>query len=233
MTVPDPGKLAAARAAVAEVADGMALGLGTGSTAKLMVDALAERVRDGLRVTCVTTSSVTEAQARALGIPLTTLDEIGRLDLTIDGADEIGPGLALIKGGGGALLQEKIVAASSAAMLVIADASKEVAALGAFPLPVEVVRFGWQTTRDRVASVLLAYGLGSAAVALRAREGAPFVTDEGHHILDLHLGRIAEPGALDRDLNAVPGVVETGLFVGLASAAILGAADGSLRRLGR
>ncbi|MEO0622763.1 MAG: ribose-5-phosphate isomerase RpiA [Pseudomonadota bacterium] len=227
----DPGKLAAAKAAVAEVEDGMALGLGTGSTAALMVDALAERVAAGLTVICVTTSSVTEAQAKGLGIPLSTLEDTPRLDLTIDGADEIAPDLSLIKGAGGALLQEKIVAACSARMLVIADATKEVVELGAFKLPVEIVRFGWQTTQTRVADLLADQGYDAPPIALRMRDGAPYVTDEGNLLLDLSLGRIPDPAALDRDLNALPGVVETGLFTGLASAAILGLPDGTIRRL--
>ncbi|MEL6219845.1 MAG: ribose-5-phosphate isomerase RpiA [Pseudomonadota bacterium] len=227
----DPGKLAAAKAAVAEVEDGMALGLGTGSTAALMVDALAERVAAGLTVICVTTSSVTEAQAKGLGIPLSTLEDTPRLDLTIDGADEIAPDLSLIKGAGGALLQEKIVAACSTRMLVIADATKEVSELGAFKLPVEIVRFGWQTTQTRVADFLAEQGYDAPPIALRMRDGAPYVTDEGNLLLDLSLGRIPDPAALDRDLNALPGVVETGLFTGLASAAILGLPDGTIRRL--
>lgn len=232
MSAPDPGKLAAAAAAIEHVEAGMALGLGTGSTAKLMVDLLGERVRGGLSVTCVSTSSVTEAQARALGIPMTTLDQLGRLDLTIDGADEIAPDLSLIKGAGGALLQEKIVAASSGRMLVIADASKDVAYLGAFALPVEIVRFGWQTTEERVKALLSAQGFGDAPCARRETDGAPYVTDEGHYLLDLRLGRIDDPAGLDAALNAMPGVVETGLFIGLASAAIIGMPDGTVRRLG-
>lgn len=226
----DPAKRAAAEAAVAEVEDGMALGLGTGSTAALMVEALGARVRDGLRVTGVPTSSATAAQAEALGIPLTTLGETPALDLTIDGADEIGPGLALIKGGGGALLREKLVAAASARMLVIADASKRVGRLGAFPLPVEIVRFGAEGTLARVRALVAGLGLPDRAT-LRMRDGAPFVTDEGHFILDLALAEIPDPEALDAALCRVTGVVETGLFLGLASAAILGHADGSVERM--
>jgi ribose 5-phosphate isomerase A len=229
VSAPDPAKLAAARAALDFVEPGMALGLGTGSTAALMVEALAGRVRDGLHVTGVPTSSRTRAQAEALGIPLATLDEVERLDLTIDGADEIGPGLALIKGGGGALLQEKIVAASSGRMVVIADAAKEVATLGAFPLPVEVVRFGWRTTMARIAEMLARHGLAGRPIARREAAGAPFVTDEGNFILDLALGAIPDPGALDCELNKLAGVVESGLFVGLASVAVIGTADGRAR----
>ncbi|GMG84715.1 ribose-5-phosphate isomerase RpiA [Paralimibaculum aggregatum] len=228
----DPGKQAAALAALEAVEDGMALGLGTGSTAALFVDALGARVKAGLRVTGVPTSAATAAQAEALGIPLTSLEEAGRLDLTVDGADEIGPGLALIKGGGGALLREKIVAASSARMLVIADSSKQVAALGAFALPVEIVRFGWRSTADRVDAALAGLGFSAPSVVLRMRHGAPFLTDEGHLILDCALGTIPDPAALDIALNAVTGVVETGIFAGIAGAAILGAPDGSVTRLG-
>lgn len=225
----DAAKRAAARAALDFVEPGMALGLGTGSTAALMLEALAERVRGGLHVTGVPTSSRTQAEAEALGIPLARLDALGRLDLTIDGADEIGPGLALVKGGGGALLQEKIVAASSARMVVIADAGKEVAALGAFPLPVEVVRFGWRTTAARIEAALADLGMAGRPIARREAGGEPFVTDEGNHILDLALGRIPDPAALDCALNRLAGVVESGLFVGMADAAVIGEADGTAR----
>ncbi|MEM9146482.1 MAG: ribose-5-phosphate isomerase RpiA [Pseudomonadota bacterium] len=230
MADPDPAKLAVARAAVMEVEPGMAVGLGTGSTATLMVDALADRVRAGLDIVGVPTSSVTERQARGLGIPLSTLAETPVLDLTIDGADEIGPDLALIKGAGGALLQEKIVAESSRRMLVIVDASKDVEVLGAFTLPVEVVRFGHETTRMRLAAELARQGMGGAPIALRLRDGKPYVTDEGHYLFDLSLGRIPDPAALDGALNAVTGIVETGLFVGLASVALIGQADGTVHR---
>lgn len=228
----DPAKRAAALRALDLVESGMRLGLGTGSTAALMVEGLGARVRAGLRVTGVPTSERTRAQAAALGIPLATLEAAGGLDLTIDGADEIGPGLALVKGGGGALLREKIVAASSARMVVIADASKAVAELGGFPLPVEIVRFGWTTTAARVAAALAGLGLAGRAIRRRETAGTPFVTDEGHYILDLAPAPIPDPGALDRALNAVPGVVETGLFVGIATLAVIGAADGSVRILG-
>jgi len=226
----DAAKKAAAAAALGAVREGMVIGLGTGSTAAHLVRGLAARVAEGLRVTGVPTSEATAALARALGLPLTTLEEAGRLDLTIDGADEIGPGLALMKGGGGALLREKIVAAASAEMLVIADDSKHVAALGAFPLPVEVVSFGLSATRAHVAA---AVGLAPDAPEIGLRGGADsFVTDQGNRILDLHLGRIDDPSALDIRLNAIPGVVETGLFCGMATRAILGHDDGSTTALG-
>jgi len=226
----DAAKRAAADAALEHVRPGMRLGLGTGSTAAFLVAGLGRWVGEGLEVICVPTSEATAALARAEGVPLTTLEAAGRLDLTIDGADEIAPDLALIKGGGGALLREKIVAAASAEMLVIADASKMVEALGAFPLPVEIVPFGWPATRAHVAE---AVGLAEDAPEIRLRGGDdPMRTDQGNHILDLALGRIEDPGALDLRLNAIPGVVETGLFVGLARRAIIGHADGRVDRLG-
>lgn len=225
----EKGKRAAALKALDCVEDGMLLGLGTGSTAKWFVDLLAE---SGRKVTGVPTSSRTKAQAEGLGIPLTTLEEAGQLDVTVDGADEFDPAMNLIKGGGGALLQEKIVASSSARMVVISDPSKEVAMLGAFPLPIEIVRFGWGSTRAQVVDVLAAHGLGDKPTAWRGGEADPFVTDEGHYILDLSLGAIPDPAALNCDLNLVPGVVETGLFCGLASVVIVGQEDGSARVIG-
>lgn len=218
-------KKAAASRALDYVEDGMLVGLGTGSTAKWFVDLLAQ---SGLKVTGVPTSSRTKAQAEGLGIPLTTLEQAGQLDLTIDGADEFDGRLNLIKGGGGALLQEKIVASASARMVVISDPSKEVATLGAFPLPVEIVRFGWGSTRAQVVEVLTVHGLGDKPTAWRGDED-PYVTDEGHYILDLSLGAIPDPAALNRDLNLVPGVVETGLFCGIASVVVVGLEDGSAR----
>lgn len=222
------GKKAAAARALEYVEDGMLLGLGTGSTAKWFVDLLAQ---SGRQVTGVPTSSRTREQAEGLGIPLTTLEGAGRLDITVDGADEFDPALNLIKGGGGALLQEKIVAAASDRMIVISDPSKEVAALGAFPLPVEVVRFGWASTAAQVEEVLGRHGFAGRPVARRGGQD-PFVTDEGHYILDLSLGSISGPSALNRDLNLIPGVVETGLFCGLASVVIVGQPDGNARVIG-
>jgi ribose 5-phosphate isomerase A len=228
------GKRAAAQRALEEVEDGMTLGLGTGSTAKWFVDLLAVRMkRDGLNVTGVPTSSRTAAQAESLGIPLTTLDKAGRLSLVIDGADEFDPALNLIKGGGGALLQEKIVATAAERMVVITDPSKEVAALGAFPLPVEVVRFGWGTTARLVTECLADHDVAGAHGAPRRQNADLFITDEGHHILDLNLGRIGDPAALNRDLNLIAGVVETGLFCGIASTVIIGEPDGSARVIAR
>jgi ribose 5-phosphate isomerase A len=238
----DRAKRAAAARAVELVEDGMRLGLGTGSTARWFVDLLAEHLREtGKTVVCVPTSSATRAQAERLGIPLATLDEAvgdeavgdtGALDLAVDGADEIeasGGRLALIKGGGGALLQEKIVAAASRRFVVVADATKKVEALGAFDLPVEVVRFGWRSTAGHIARALAEQDVAGRGWRLREGDGAPFLSDEGHHIIDLALGRIGDPAALDRALGAIPGVVETGLFVGMAAQAILGQPDGTVR----
>ncbi|MEM7670047.1 MAG: ribose-5-phosphate isomerase RpiA [Pseudomonadota bacterium] len=228
----DRAKRAAAIGALAHVENGMTLGLGTGSTAAFMVDELGRRVTEGLNVVGVPTSSRTAEQAAGLGIALTTLDAAGRLDLTIDGADEFDPRLNLIKGAGGALLQEKIVASASDRMIVISDASKEVATLGGFPLSVEIVRFGWETTVGHVARLLRTVEVDGRETKRRMAGDQPFVTDEGHFILDCHLVRIGDPPALDRALNALPGVVETGLFCGIASEVIVGLADGSTRTPG-
>jgi ribose 5-phosphate isomerase A len=217
-------KREAAAGALQFVRPGMRLGLGTGSTAKHFVVLLGEKVRAGLDVIAVPTSEATRAQAEGLGIKLTTLDDTPALDLTVDGADEIGPELALIKGGGGALLREKIVAAASARMVVIADDSKVVDVLGAFPLPIEVVPFGLAATR---AAVERAVGAGADAVTLRTgKDGLAFVTDGGHFILDAALKRIADPPLLAARLAAIPGVVEHGLFIGLAQTAVVAGPNG-------
>lgn len=217
-------KHAAAARAVEFVRPGMRLGLGTGSTAKHLVDLLGERVRGGLEIVAVPTSEATHQQAVSCGIPLTTLDETPALDLTIDGADEISPDLTLIKGGGGALLREKIVASASARMIVIADESKCVDVLGRFPLPVEIAPFGAGATRLAVQAVLRAQ---PGMLTLRKSEdGHAFVTDGGHFIVDAALGRIEDPREVARALIAVPGVMEHGLFVGLASTAVIGGPDG-------
>ena len=219
-------KYAAAARAIELVRPGMRLGLGTGSTAKHFVMLLGERVRGGLDVVGVPTSEATRAAAERAGVPLATLDEQPVLDLTIDGADEIAPDLTLIKGGGGALLREKIVAAASARMVVIADASKLVPVLGGFPLPVEVNRFGLEPTRRAIEAAAAACGCPGAAQPRKTREGHAFVTDGGHLVLDAALGRIPQPKALACALAAIPGVVEHGLFVGLAHAAIIAGPDG-------
>ena len=222
----DAQKRAAAARAVEFVQPGMRLGLGTGSTAKHFVDLLAERVRGGLDVVAVPTSEATRAQAERLGITLTTLDETPELDLTIDGADEIAPDLTLIKGGGGALLREKIVAAASAKMLVIADQSKWVQNLGRFPLPIEIAPFGAAATRRAVEAATAAAGCPGAASIRKAANGHAFVTDGGHWLLDAQLQRIPDPKTLAARLSAVPGVMEHGLFIGLARTAIVAGPDG-------
>jgi ribose 5-phosphate isomerase A len=219
-------KRAAAARALDFVRPGMRLGLGTGSTAKHFVELLAERVRTGLDVIAVPTSEVTRTLAEKLGIRLTTLDETPALDLTVDGADEIGPDLTLIKGGGGALLREKIVAAASAYMVVIADRSKLVEKLGRFPLPVEIAPFGATATRRAVEAATAAAGCPGPAVLRKAANGHAFVTDGGHWLLDAHLQQIADPPALAARLAAVPGVMEHGLFIGLARTAIVAGPEG-------
>lgn len=223
----DELKRAAAEAALGEVETGMRLGIGTGSTAEHFVRALAERVNAGLEIVGVPTSERTASLCRELGVPLTTLEDCPELDLTVDGADELDGRLTLIKGGGGALLREKIVARASARMIVIADASKKVARLGAFPLPVEVVPFGLAATRRAIDAVLVRLGQGGR-VSLRGGI-TPFVTDGGHHILDIELGQIADADALSRALLEIPGVVDHGLFIGIADAAYLAGEAGVTR----
>lgn len=223
----DRAKYAAARRAVDLVEDGMKLGLGTGSTAAWMVRCLAERARDErLRLTCVPTSMRTAELARSLGLRVVSLDEAGWLDLTIDGADEFDANLNLIKGGGGALLQEKIVATASDRMVVITDPAKEVRALGAFPLPVEVIPFGWQASKLLIEELLGSMDVSGRSASLRLNGTRPFVTDEGNHILDLALGRIGNPRQLSLALNQVPGVVENGLFIDICDAVVIGHPDG-------
>jgi len=222
----DALKRQAAARALEQVRGGMKLGLGTGSTAKHFVDLLGEKVRAGLGVIGVPTSEATRTQASQCGIRLTTLDEVDRLDLTVDGADEADPALDLIKGGGGALLREKIVAAASDRMIVIADDSKWVEQLGRFPLPVEVVPFGLGATQRAIADAFAQAGVSGQMGVRKGRDGHVFVTDGGHWIIDAHLGRIADPPRLAGLLNAIPGVVEHGLFIGLASTIILAGAQG-------
>lgn len=227
-------KQMAALAALDIVEDGMRLGLGTGSTATRFVDALGRRVATGLRVMCVPTSEATRAQAEKLGIPLTTLDETPELDLTVDGADEIDGELRMIKGGGGALLREKIVATASARMVVIADEGKLVGKLGKFPLPVEVVRFGLLAT-IRLIKALAAQAGCEGEVKLRTAKGdTPFITDQGNLIVDCAFGSIPEPEVLAFALKRVPGVVEHGMFLGLADLVIVAGSGGvkTLRRPG-
>jgi ribose 5-phosphate isomerase A len=218
-------KREAARAALDAVADGMRLGIGSGTTAEQFVDLLGAKVAAGLTVKGVPTSEKTAALCRAHGVPLATLDELPELDLTIDGADEVAPDLTLIKGGGGALLREKIVAFASARMIVIVDGSKLVATLGRFPLPIEVNRFGLAATRLAISNSAARLGL-AGPLTLRMTNGQPFVTDGGHLILDASFGRIPQPRALSEALHAIPGVVEHGLFLGLAKSVIVAGADG-------
>jgi ribose 5-phosphate isomerase A len=209
-------KEAAGRAAAELVRDGDIVGLGTGSTAYFAVVALGERVKAGLKITGIPTSVQTAELARAVGIPLTTLDEHPEIDITIDGADEVDPKLNLIKGGGGALLREKVVASVTKKMVVVADSTKMVPALGKFPLPVEVIPFARTVVEKKIVA------LGATPKLRTKSDGGPFLTDNGNQILDCSFGTIADPAALSRELNGLPGVVEHGLFIGLAKLALVG-----------
>lgn len=222
----DEWKQQAAERALTLVEDGMTLGLGTGSTAARFVDLVGGKVKEGLKVRCVPTSEATRAQAERLGIPLITLDQQPFLDLTVDGADELDTELRLIKGGGGALLIEKIVATASGRMVVIADASKQVETLGAFPLPVEVVRFGLGATRNMIEVLAADAGCRGEIRQRMKPDGQPFTTDSGNFILDCAFGSIPEPEGLDEALKLIPGVVENGLFLGIADAAIIAGPGG-------
>ncbi|PRZ48900.1 ribose-5-phosphate isomerase RpiA [Tritonibacter scottomollicae] len=225
----DKAKFVAAKRAAEMVEDGMRVGLGTGSTAAWLVRCLGEMVReDGLKITGVPTSARTAALAREVGIEVITLDEAKWLDLTIDGADEFDSDLNLIKGGGGALLHEKIVATASDQMVVIADKAKEVATLGAFPLPIEVIPFGWQTTQALVEETLISMDVMGRTSTLRMNGASPYVTDEGNHILDLHLTRIGNPRQLALVINQIPGVVENGLFIDICDTVVIGYGDGKV-----
>jgi ribose 5-phosphate isomerase A len=207
--------------AVDFVKDGMKLGLGTGSTADLFLEFLAPRVRGGLKVLGVPTSERTAQKARSLGIPLAALDDLAPLDLTIDGADEADRNFDLIKGGGGALLREKIVASSSKRMLVVADESKLVARLGKFPLPVEVIEFAHGSTARRITETCLALGYGEVSIVLRKKDGQTFKTDSGNVIYDCHFGAIKSAKPLADALSSIVGVVEHGLFVGIATTLLI------------
>ena len=219
-------KVKAAEAALAHVEDGMRLGIGTGSTAEEFVRLLAEKVADGLTVEGVPTSERTARLCLELGVPLKSLDELPELDLTIDGADEVDSGLRLIKGGGGALLREKIVASASARMIVIADESKVVETLGKFPLPIEINPFGMATTRIAIEKLAARLGL-TGDIKLRKSGDGVFTTDGGHHIYDAFFGRIPDAEALASQLNSIPGVVEHGLFINMASFAIIAGPAGA------
>jgi ribose 5-phosphate isomerase A len=219
-------KQQAAERALSYLEDGMLVGLGTGSTAAKFVDLVGERVKHGLSVTCVPTSEATRLQAERLGIALTTLDDVPFLDLTVDGADELDNDLRLIKGGGGALLREKIVAMASERMIVIADASKRVARLGKYPLPIEAVRFGLMATRTLIGAVAGDAGCTGEIKLRLGKDGQPFLTDSGNVVFDCSFSRIDNPEALDQALKRVPGVVENGLFLGIADAAIVAGPEG-------
>jgi len=212
-------KEAAGRAAAKLVRDGDIVGLGSGSTAYFAVVALGERVKAGLKIVGIPTSVHTAGLARQLGIPLTTLDEHPEIDITIDGADEVDPQLRLIKGGGGALLREKVIAAASKKMVVVVDSSKVVPVLGKFPLPVEVISFARTVVEKKIVSL-------GASPKLRAKpDGSPFITDNSNQILDCSFGKITDPAALALILSDTPGIVEHGLFIGLASIALVGHGD--------
>jgi len=219
----DQEKQAAAREAVKLVEPGSIVGLGSGSTATYAVRFVAERVRQGLEITAMPTSLKTKQLAEQLGIPLTTLEAHHQIDIDIDGADEIDPHLNLIKGGGGALLREKIIASASKRFVVVAESAKLVPCLGKFPLPVEVIPFAQPIVKTRIEAL-------GAKVSLRQfAYGNPYVTDEGHHILDCTFGRIDDPPRLSRKLHEIPGVVEHGLFIGMAELALVGKDDGVIR----
>ncbi len=219
----------AAAAAMEYVEEGMTIGLGTGSTAKYFVELLADEIADGLLVRCIETSVQTRDLARSLGVPLIPFEQVDRIHLTVDGADEAGPGGVLIKGGGAALLREKIIANASDHMVVIADPTKDVQALGAFPLPVEVTPFGYTITAKKVHDALVAAGIERPRVELRKAPKSLdlLVTDGGNYILDCHCGLIPDPPKAAAFLSDVPGVVEHGLFIGIARTVIFGTQTGA------
>lgn len=228
----DGQKKAAALAALELVKPGMNLGLGTGSTANHFIRALGEKVKAGLEIKAVPTSKATAALARELGIALTTLGENPFLDLVVDGADEFDADLRLIKGGGGALLIEKIVATSAKQVVIIADESKRVKKLGAFPLPIEVVKMGFKATRWKLERAFRMFDMKPKFV-VRMKDGEAFRTDLGNMIIDAHCGEINEPDRMEFVLNNIPGVVNNGLFIGIATKVITGMADGSTGEINR
>jgi ribose 5-phosphate isomerase A len=232
MTDQNALKRAAAAQALDYVKDGMKLGLGSGSTAEMFVEMLAPRVRGGEKLLCVPTSEKTAALARKLGFTLAALDDLAPLDLTVDGADEADRNLDLIKGGGGMLLREKIVAAASRQMVVIADETKMVPRLGKYPLPIEVVEFGHKSTCTRLAAALTAAGYANAPLTLRQRDGGTFKTDSGNVIYDCAFGAIQNATKLGAAISVVPGVVEHGLFIGMATTLLI-AADGEIEIIER
>ena len=228
LSLSDRSKYACALRASALVENGMKVGLGTGSTAYWLVYHLAERVRnEGLEFVGVPTSNKTREQAQAEGLKLISMDDAGRLDITIDGADEFDQSMNLIKGGGGAHLQEKIVAFGSDRMVVIADETKKVNKLGKFPLPVEVLKFGNASSQKQIEALLIAQNYSDFTVQMRMEKNKPFITDEGNYIFDLNLGEIQNPRKLCIDLNIIPGVVENGLFIDVCKAVVIGYSDGT------
>ncbi|MEL0031548.1 MAG: ribose-5-phosphate isomerase RpiA [Paracoccaceae bacterium] len=230
LSLSDRSKYACALRASALVENGMKVGLGTGSTAYWLVYHLAERVRsEGLEFVGVPTSNKTREQAQAEGLKLISMDDAGRLDITIDGADEFDQSMNLIKGGGGAHLQEKIVAFGSDRMVVIADETKKVNKLGKFPLPVEVLKFGSASSQKQIEELLIAQNYKDFTVQMRMEKNKPFITDEGNYIFDLNLGEIQNPRKLCVDLNIIPGVVENGLFIDVCKAVVIGYSDGTAK----
>ena len=221
MITTDLEKAAAARKSLEYVKDGMVVGLGSGTTATFVIQFLGEMVQQGLTIRGIPTSRASADLARSLHIPLTTFAEVPYTDVTIDGADEVGSGLALIKGGGGALLHEKIVAASSRRLVIVVDEHKLVAKLGRFPLPVEVIPFAALPVRNKLED------LGAHPELRKNTDGAPYVTDEGNYIFDCHYGEIDDPAAVAAAIKMITGVVEHGLFLGLASVAVVAGADGA------
>ncbi|HTI02164.1 MAG TPA: ribose-5-phosphate isomerase RpiA [Acidisoma sp.] len=227
----DMAKQAAADAAAAIVENGMLVGLGSGTTLRRFVRSLGKRCEAGLTITGVPTSESTRALAIEVGVPVADLNDVGELDLVLDGADEIDPQGQMIKGGGGNLLWEKIVATAGARFVAVIDDSKTKDVLGKFPLPVEVVRFGWRATERLIRGLLVESGYLEPAITMRGGLDSPFVTDSGHYILDCALGEITHPDALAIALNRIPGVVENGLFIDIARSAIVGQPDGSIRTI--
>ena len=221
MTLTDTEKAVAARKSLEYVKDGMIVGLGSGSTATFAIQFLGEMVRDGLKIRGIPTSRASRDLARTLGIPLTSFDEVSYTDVTIDGADEVAPGLALTKGGGGALLHEKIVAAASHRLVIVADEHKIVERLGRFPLPVEVIPFAASPVRKKLEDI------GAHPMLRMAKDGSSYITDEGNYIFDCHYGEILDPAAVAHTIKSMTGVVEHGLFLGLASVAIIAGPDGA------